>query len=446
MRPTTAILFCFALAACEKCALQDELPREQQARSWLAKGRAAVNKGDLAGAQQALEKAASYAPTDPEPQRTLGDVYEKLGQEAQAIFALKRAAELSPGDPEPRRELAELYLRAGKPASAVEHLKKAVEASQGTPEPELVRRLAWAHLRAGQVDEAEVVAARVDKAHPGDADTMALRAEILIAKRQEEEAVRLLDSAVEAHPDSARVRFARAKYFYSRGKVNEALREFELAAQAAPEDTDIGLARARALAAAGQVEEAAKLMDGIVASRPTDLNAQASLAEVKLLRKDVDGAREAAESVLSRQPKNGRALYVRARAIESQSSDDPVRAINAYREAIEADPDQTEALSRLWRLYEKQGQKADAMSALERLDLLGETTIEEQAELARIYADTGYNVPRGLRLIEDALKKDPGNEDLLKVKRSLEAKSRNTGTKPKGGFGVQVIKGSGGKH
>ena len=88
MRPTTAILFCFALAACEKCALQDELPREQQARSWLAKGRAAVNKGDLAGAQQALEKAASYAPTDPEPQRTLGDVYEKLGQEAQAIFEL----------------------------------------------------------------------------------------------------------------------------------------------------------------------------------------------------------------------------------------------------------------------------------------------------------------------------------------------------------------------
>jgi len=442
VRPTTAtfVVSILSLAACDKLSgmLQDEPPREQQARTLLSKGRAAVSKGDYSAAQVALEKAASLNPTDPEPQRTLGEVYEKLGQEAQAIFALKRAAELSPNDPGPRRELAELYLRAGQPGPAVEHLRKAVEAGGGDAEPDLLRRLAFALLRVGQADEAETVLSKLDRANPGDADTMALLAEVLIAKRQEERAVRLLDSAVEAHPDSARVRSARAKYFYSRGKVNEALREFELAAKAAPDDAEIGLARARALASAGQAEQAARLMNDIVSARPTDMSAQASLAEVKLLAKDIDGAREVAEGVIAHQPKNGRALYVRARAIELQSGDDVVRAINAYREAIEADPEQTEALSRLWLLYDKQGQTGDAISTLERVVALGEATPEEEIALVKLYVKTGYHLAQAQHMAEEGLKKDPGNADLLALKRTLDAQVH---TRPKGNFGVQVIKG-----
>lgn len=432
------------LAGCDKLAqmVSEEPPREQQARSYLAKGRAALSKGDLATAQRLLEKAAALNPTDPEPQRTLGGVYEKLGEQAQAIFALKRAAELAPSDPGPRKELAELYLRSSQPANAAEHLKKAVDASGGE-DTDLLRQLAFAQLRSGQVDEADAIAKKVNEASPGDADTMALMAEVLIAKRQEETAVQLLDQAVEAHPNSARVRTARARYFFSRGKVNEALREFELAAEAAPDDTEIGLARARAMAASGQTEEAAELMGKIVAARPTDLNAQSSLAEVLLLADKVEEAQNVAKAVIDKQPKNGRALYVRARAIEVQSADDPVRAINAYQGAIEGDPNQTEALSRLWRLYLKQNQKNDAISMLERLRILGEATADEDIELVGLYADTGINPVEGLKMCNEALKRDPGNAKLLGFKRQLEAKVPRA-ARPKGdGTGIQVIKGRG---
>ncbi len=447
VRILLTVLLVLTCSGCDKLAklVQDEPSREQQSRAWLSRGRAAFSKGDMTLAQQALEKAAALNPTDPEPHRTLGEIYEKQGQEAQAIFALKRAAELSPSDPGPRRELAELYLRAGQPGSAAEHLREAIQASP-TPDADLYRRLASALLRSGQVDEAEEAAVKVDELTPGDADTMAILAEVLIAKRQEEQAVRLLDAAVEAHPDSARVRMARARYFFSRGKVSEALREFERAAKAAPDDPEIGLARARALAAAGEFDAAARLMDEIVTARPTDLNAQASLAEVKLLAGDMEGAREMAENVIARQRKNGRALYVRARAIEAQSSDDPVRAINAYREAIEADADQTEALSRLWRLYLKEDQKNDAISALERLQILGDSTPEEDVELAALYADTGISVGRGLKLIEEAMKRDPGNPRLASIRAQLNAKPRLDRPSGGGKGGIQVIKGSRGKR
>ncbi|MGC4122376.1 MAG: tetratricopeptide repeat protein [Myxococcales bacterium] len=321
-------------------------------------------------------------------------------------------------------------------------MKKAVDASGGE-DPDLLRQLGYAQLRSGQVDEAEAIAKKVNGLSPGDADTMALLAEVMIAKRQEETAVQLLDQAVEAHPNSARVRTARARYFFSRGRVNEALREFELAAEAAPEDTEIGLARARAMAASGQTAEAAELMGKIVAARPTDLNAQSSLAEVLLLADKVEEAQSVAKAVIDKQPKNGRALYVRARAIEVQSADDPVRAINAYQQAIEGDPNQTEALSRLWRLYLKQNQKNDAISMLERLRILGEATPDEDVELIGLYADTGINPVEGLKMCNEALKRDPGNGKLLGFKKQLEAKApRLNRPKPgEAGGGIQVIKG-----
>lgn len=445
VRSPLLIIVLLAVGGCEKLSqmVGEEPPREQQARRYLTRGREAIGRGDLVGAQQALEKAASLNPTDPEPQRSLGDVYERLGQEAQAIFALKRAAELTPGDPEPRRELAELYLRSGQPGPAAENLRKAVEAS-ASPEPELLRRLASALLRSGQVEEAERVARQVEEMAGGDADILALLAEILLSRRDEEAAVRILDQALEGHPDSARVRAVRAKYFFSRGKVSEALREFELAADAAPDDTEIAIARARALAGARRHDEAVKLMDQIVAARPTDLSALASLAEVKLIAEDYDGAREGAEAVIARQPKNGRALYVRARALERQTQDDPVRAINAYRQVLEADPNQTEALSQLWRLYLQEGQKNDAIATLEQLVMvLHEDSPEEALQLAELYAETGINVPRGMRIVDQELKRDPGCGRCVAVRRALEHRQRTDGVRSRGSSagGVQVIKG-----
>jgi tetratricopeptide (TPR) repeat protein len=263
----------------------------------------------------------------------------------------------------------------------------------------------------------------VDKLTPNDPDTLALFAEILLARGQEERAVRLLDLAVTSKGDSARVRTARAKYFNSRGKVSEALQEFELAVAAAPEDVDLALARARALAAARRYMDAATAMDEILLARPTDINVQVAAAEVKLAAGDPDGAQQMADTILARQAKHLRALFVRARAIETSAPAEPVRAIGAYRQVLAVEPGHAESLARLWPLYLKDRAKTDAIATLEHLRLLGEADRAAELELAALYNETGINPAAGLKIVEAALKHEPDNARLVKLRKELAAKA-----------------------
>ncbi|MGI5863150.1 MAG: tetratricopeptide repeat protein [Myxococcales bacterium] len=446
MRQALKILsLCALLCGCDRVAklFAEEPTRDEQARALIERGHNAVEAENFEVAIQLFEQAAGLTLSDPEPQLALGRLHARMGNDGPAILALRRAAELLPADPEVRSLLADIYLRQGNFEAAIDHLRKAAEASEGTPDGALMRKLATALLRTGEVDEAEAIVERVDSASPGDPETLALFAEILIATGDEERAVRLLDVAVAANSDSARVRTVRAKYFYSRGKVEAALREFEVAARAEPDNVAVATGRARALATARRFEEATKVMEEVVASRPTDMNALAALAEIHLMAGDGLAAQRVAEQVIARQPLNGRALYVRARAIEDQSSEDPVRAINAYRQVLDAEASQVEALSRLWRLHAKIGEKANAMSTLEHLLLLGEASAEEEVELAALYAETGINVTRGLKLIGAALGRESGNPRYLGIKRALEAKARERPSRggSGGGSGIQVIRG-----
>jgi tetratricopeptide (TPR) repeat protein len=431
------------LSGCQKISklLGDEPSREDQAKALIERGNNALEADNLEVAAQLFEQAATLSASNPEPQLALGRIHARTGNDGQAILALKRVVELVPGNVEARSLLAELYMRHGNPETAIEHLRKALDATEGKPPAELMRRLATALLRAGELDEAEATVERIDREGPGDPETLALFAEVLIAKGDEDRAVRLLDVAAASSSNSPRVRTARAKYFLSRGKVEEALRELDIAVKADPENATIALERARALAAAGRFQEAAGAMEEIVHDRPTDLDAQATLAEIKLMAGDNPGAQQAAEAVISRQPHNGKALYVRARAIEDQSPDDPVRAINAYRQVLEAEENQLEALSRLWRLYSKNGEKSEAISVLEHLLFLGDATAEEEVELAALYGETGINAARGQKLIAAAMKRDPGNPRLITIKRDLDAKARQMPARGGGGSGIQVLKG-----
>lgn len=420
---------------CEKLSglFAAEPTREEQGRAALVRASEAVQRGELEAALGLYERASTLLPNDAEPALELGRLYAQLGNDGQALMALKRAAELNPYEAEPYSLMAELYMRQGRPEVALEQLRKVGGADgEGVP-AELQRKLATAQLRLGELEDAEAIIDRLYREDPANADTLALYAEVLLARGEEGRAVRLLDAAVTASGDSVRVRMARARYFYSRGKVKEALREFDLAVQADPNDPEPAIARARALATAGQDADAKSAIDALVAARPNDLRVQAVQAEIKLLVGDVEGALYAAEAVLARQPTNGKALYVRARAVErnvEESGGELVLAINAYREVIAAHPGQVEALGRLWRLYQKQGDKNGAMVALEHLLMLGETTPDEEVALASLYAETGVNPSRGLRLINAALARIPGEPRYLKIKAQLEKQRKPS--KPKG--------------
>ena len=83
-----------------------------------------------------------------------------------------------------------------------------------------------------------------------------------------------------------------------------------------------------------------------------------------------------------------------------------------------------------------------SIDTLELLFFHNDIDSEEKIQLARYYAETWANVERGEKLVNEALKKDPKNPELLKLKAKLV--KGNTGKKKSGGGGgIQIIKGKG---
>jgi hypothetical protein len=98
----------------------------------------------------------------------------------------------------------------------------------------------------------------------------------------------------------------------------------------------------------------------------------------------------------------------------------------------------TPVLKRLWRIYAQQGNKPDAIDALEALFFLNDIEADEKVQLARFYSETWANVERGEKLIAEALRKDPKNKEYLAIKAKLAAGNAGKKKKPQG---IQIIRG-----
>lgn len=81
-------------------ALMSQADPEGTADSLYETGIAKFNAGDMAGAQQALEKALETDPDLPKAHYTLGLSYVNTGNNAKAVEHLKRFLELAPDDPD----------------------------------------------------------------------------------------------------------------------------------------------------------------------------------------------------------------------------------------------------------------------------------------------------------------------------------------------------------
>ena len=69
------------------------------------------------------------------------------------------------------------------------------------------------------------------------------------------------------------------------------------------------------------------------------------------------------------------------------------------------------------------------MSALERLYFMGDASLEQKIALAGLYADSRIQVDRGLKIVEEALRKDPAHPRYLELKARLKEAGARTRVK-----------------
>lgn len=427
----TLFVALLALAACEEPQKAEQRKKVESASSLLAQGRAEVAKGRPERAVPLFKQAISQQPDDISLYINLAEAYRASGNETGAALTLKQAEQVGGSDPSIKRARADLFLKMHQVNAAVTELiaLRDLELLTDAEILDLTRLLA----HAGRIEEAFTTLGKIQARSPDDPEAKVAEAEVLLARGDELLAAKLMDRLLEENAGLASARVLRARYFFANAQPELALQDLDFLAGDDAKEVPVVALRARVLNDLGRNEDAATLLEQIVAERPKDSEVLALLAETKLLMGQSGDALMLVDQVLSDQPKWARALYVRGRAMEEQENE--AQAATDYEAALKTDPNFAPALSRLWRIYDKRKQKADAMNALERLFFLNEISAQEKVALASHYADTWANVERGNKLIDEALRREPKNLEYLKIKKKLKG-----GTTPKKKPGIIIMK------
>ncbi|XXF80328.1 tetratricopeptide repeat protein [Myxococcaceae bacterium GXIMD 01537] len=395
----------------------------------LSEGRALLANGSSAQALAAFQAASALAPDQPEPQLLIAEVHRQAGRYGSAILALKQAEALAPGlDASIQKQLADVYRRDGHPAQAISTLQGLRDADQLT-DPELLM-LARLQARERDPEGAFQTLGAILRERPDDVEAKLVEAEILLLKGEELLAAKLMDRLIEQNPSLVAARLMRARYFLNSGFAQEAEKDLGRVAVADADRPEVVTLKARVLAALGRHEEAVAALTRAVEADPRDVESLSQLAEAKVLQEHYDEAQQLVDKALRLKPQFARALYVRGRVQEARGR---VRdAEESYRYALTSDAGLAQVYSRLWRLHDEAGRKDEATGALEQLFFLGEATPEEKVALAAKYAEGKRQLERGRKLIEEALRREPGNERYLAIKDAIEkatpkVKPKNTG-------------------
>jgi tetratricopeptide (TPR) repeat protein len=261
------------------------------------------------------------------------------GKEDEAVKILQKAASQAPRDPEPQLALARMFLKLGKLDEAGNALGKAGELASGAPPNVrarvLVARSAFA-LRAGTVRDALALARQAVEAEAG-ADSLAalVRAQ---ARLGDPAARETAERAARAAPSSASAQIARGDALLAARLFPEAEAAFRRALSL---DTSsaAGTGLALALAAQGKAAPALEAARAAIQADTHSGEAQAALALATLAQDPLDKASEAVAAVQQGsflEPKNPLVKLTVGRVFESRGQ--LAEAAGVYAEAAGLDP------------------------------------------------------------------------------------------------------------
>jgi tetratricopeptide (TPR) repeat protein len=189
-------------------------------------GVAAMDRGDLAGAESLLKKSLSLEPDNLAAQQELGTVLERLRRFADAEAVYRHALETAPGDSAFGQALARVLLVEGRLREALTHARELVARNAGDAAAHLLlARILGAQHRPRPAASEAAEAARLE---PGNGETQFTLAMLSIESGDPERAEEALRRAEALGADSRPLGMARALLCRSRGqfdKADEVLRQ-----------------------------------------------------------------------------------------------------------------------------------------------------------------------------------------------------------------------------
>ncbi len=298
-------------------------------------------RGDLARALTFYEEALKVRPEFPEAEFQRGNVLVSMGRLADAESAFQSAIKLRSDWYLPYSALGALLARVDRNREAESTLRQSLKLN--SKDYVALRLLAGLRLQAGDATEAVKLAQTATSTPEAPAAAWLVRAMAERAKGDNARALLSLDQGLQIQPDYAAALIERAELRVEAGDRAQALEDLKALEPTKSSDKSLSSRVAVAYERLGLPEDARRVAEsaGLVKETKDAAGGKNQVtgtpAEIEAANSE-DGAtsRAALLKLLEKNPGNAMLL---ARLGASYRTDDPVRSLEFYRQAVEAQPD-----------------------------------------------------------------------------------------------------------
>ena len=292
----------------------------------------ALQRGDLATAEQLISQALASKPKDPAALNNLGTTLLRAKRLEDARVQFERAVKAQPANVDAQSNLGNVLRQLGRVAESVAPLKRAFAGNARSPE--IADLLGASLIDTGDGRGAVAVFEAIVKTRPRHAQGWL---HLAIASQMAGDAKRALeaaDAALAIAPDDARSLGLRARALAAAGQPAQARAAFEASVRAAPKDALVQYNYGVFLREQGELGAAAERLRGACRLDPALTPAHESLVAVLLESGHGDEALRLGSAFASSHPDSAAALAMQASTHFAQ--DRVEEAIDLYRRAIAA--------------------------------------------------------------------------------------------------------------
>ena len=312
----------------------------QQAKRFVDEGVAAFDRGDVASARNAFEKALSLKKDEVTAHTYLGIIADQAGDLKQAEQHFAAAVKAEPNRASARNNYGAILMRTGRSSLAAVEFEKSLKLDPD--QPNALVNLAQIRFAADDLRASAELFRRALTIKPDVEIARALTVIALRLKDHSAASTYYKSYAVDASSQSTAARAELGAALFEAGLLEEAEAELSVAVSGNPADTDSVVRLARVYLARKNVAAAGRTLEAAVARGNDPAPVYALLAEVYEQSGHVQNAIPAMRLAIQRDPKSEK--YRFAYAVLLTNSNAPAAAVIRLEEALREFP----ASSRLW--------------------------------------------------------------------------------------------------
>ncbi len=312
----------------------------------MAVANVAFHKGDTAGAEAALHRAAQLDPKSATPYLALATLHFQAKDKTKGLEDLKKAAELQPNRSIAKVRLAEFNALNG----AVDKSKQALQ--------EITRKFpdffpAWLlqakiALMEKHYDEVASLLENVLSQDPQNIDGRMLKSQMFLGKGDTQKAIDELEQLSKAYSGLAGIKYQLALLYLRQNNFAQASDVLKQAVATSPENVEAILLLAQLNLRTNNLTEVVSAMSDLLKKHPDSRSARLLLAQAYQLMKRFDDAVATLQDQLAKTPNDSQVYFFLGIIFRQQEKNEEAR--NAFEKAHEVAPDNPASMEQLVQL------------------------------------------------------------------------------------------------